>query len=818
VKLSEIVAPAVPQIATQYAAPDYLGNEVTPWVATPGPYDNPTSTAAPLPIPPVARSENELSISHPKWGLVDEIVSGFAAAKVHEMYPWQSECLSMPEVLQGDSNLVYTAPTSAGKSLVADVLMAKRVLEDSKKALIVVPYVSIVQEKTKFLEGVFRGIRVPVGKRWRDAAVVGYHSGARIRARWKDIDVAVCTLERANTLVNAAIEERTIDDLGLVVFDELHMVDDEHRGFMLEILAAKLLCLGQRVQIVGMSATLSNPDTLGKWLKAQVYECSFRPIELDEHIAFENGVFSINFAKQRDLPTSDKKDMKDPVTNAAIMLTQECASSGHGVLIFCESRAKCEGLAVLMRRYMPRAPPEIEEKRRDILTELGTTAVGLDTVLEKTIPAGIAFHHAGLTTEERDIITAAYHDGTVKIIFCTATMAAGVNLPVRRVIIMPHQGRDFVTATSLHQMRGRAGRKGKDTAGETFILVREEDVGPLTKLLTQPLPIVKSALLASDTTRLSRAILEVIAIHLATSPGNILDFLCSTLLYQTQPESTSETLLDQILSELTSQKLIQPDEFGYYTPTTLGRATVTAGLTPSDGLFLHTELSLALRAFNLETDLHICYHFTPLHLTSALNIDPLHLRKMLESLDEPSLRAALFCGVQPSSISRLQPVDNRIHQRFYVSLMLRQIINETPVHAVAAEFGVARGFLQQLAGTCKGWAVTLASFCEVMGWTGLKVLVGCYSGRLEGGVREELMGLSRLPGVKSVVARRLWERGLKSIEAVAEAEVAVIVEVLEQALPKKVQGAGERLRSRAGGIKKAAQRLVELEQRDWEEE
>ncbi|KAI5817967.1 P-loop containing nucleoside triphosphate hydrolase protein [Pyronema omphalodes] len=689
-------------MSTQYAAPDYLGNEVTPWAPTQGPYDNPSSTAGPPPKPPILRSENELSISHPKWGLVDDIVSGFAAANVHEMYPWQSECLSLPEVLQGDSNLVYTAPTSAGKSLVSDILMAKRVMEDFKKVLIVVPYV------------MFRGIRVPVGKRWRNATAVGFFSGVGSRARWKDIDVAVCTLERANAIINTAIEDRTIDDVGLVVFDELHMVDDEHRGFILEILAAKLLCLGNKIQIVGMSATLSNADTLGKWLKAQ-----------------------------RELPTSDKKDMKDPVTNAAIMLTQECVSSGHGVLIFCESRAKCEDLATLMRRYIPRAPSNIEEKRRHILTELGTTAVGLDPVLEKVIPAGIAFHHAGLTSEERDIITMAYQEGTIKIIFCTATIAAGVNLPARRVIIIPHQGRDFVTATTLQQMRGRAGRKGKDTAGETFILVREKDVGPLTKLLTQPLPIVKSALLTSDTTRLSRAILEVIATHLATSTGHILP---------------TTDLIRRI-------RLLHP--------TTLGRATVTAGLTPTDGLFLNAELSVALQ------------------------IDPLHLRQLFEALDEPSLRAALLCGVQPASITRLQPVENRIHQTIYVSLMLRQLINETRYMRVGCDVG---------------------QFLRVMGWTGLKVLVACYSGRLEGGVKEELLALARLPGVKSVVARRLWEKGLRTVEAVAEAEVAVVVEALELALPRKVQGADGRLKERAEGIKKAAQRLVELEQRDWEEE
>lgn len=71
-----------------------------------------------------------------------------------------------------------------------------------------------------------------------------------------DIPVGLTVLQ-ANSLVNTAIEQCTIDDLGVLVLDELHMIDDDHRGYLMELMATKLLCLQRSVQIIGMSATLS---------------------------------------------------------------------------------------------------------------------------------------------------------------------------------------------------------------------------------------------------------------------------------------------------------------------------------------------------------------------------------------------------------------------------------------------------------------------------------------------------------------------------------------------------------------------------------
>jgi DNA polymerase theta len=109
-------------------------------------------------------------------------------------------------------------------------------------------------------------------------------------------------------LVNTAIEESTIGDLGVVVMDELHMLDDDHRGYILELMATKLLSLQQEVQIVGMSATLSVCQplkaalsdlqlipvrTLNYWLSgdAKYYQSKYRPVPIEEYLVYENSIY-----------------------------------------------------------------------------------------------------------------------------------------------------------------------------------------------------------------------------------------------------------------------------------------------------------------------------------------------------------------------------------------------------------------------------------------------------------------------------------------------------------------------------------------------
>jgi len=160
---------------------------------------------------PGASQNPLLSLSHPKYGLPEALVTNLASLGINTIYPWQSSCLLGRALLDGSRNLVYTAPTGGGKSLVADVLMLKRVIEDpTKKALLVLPYVALVQEKLKWLRRVVEGVQktrdslsqcsshLPQWRKPHDTSVrvVGFFGGSKARATWSDVDIAVCTIEK----------------------------------------------------------------------------------------------------------------------------------------------------------------------------------------------------------------------------------------------------------------------------------------------------------------------------------------------------------------------------------------------------------------------------------------------------------------------------------------------------------------------------------------------------------------------------------------------------------------------------------------------
>ncbi|KAI4247717.1 MAG: hypothetical protein L6R40_001303 [Gallowayella cf. fulva] len=152
-----------------------------------------------------------LELSHSRYGLSETLVRNFASLGIKYIYPWQSSCLLGRGLLTGEKNLVYTAPTGGGKSLVADVLMLKKVVENPhSKAILVLPYVALVQEKVNWLRRAVEGVdkdvdvssQIPGSKRrkWqtsRSVRVVGFFGGSKSRATWADVDIAVCTFEKA---------------------------------------------------------------------------------------------------------------------------------------------------------------------------------------------------------------------------------------------------------------------------------------------------------------------------------------------------------------------------------------------------------------------------------------------------------------------------------------------------------------------------------------------------------------------------------------------------------------------------------------------
>jgi DNA polymerase theta len=164
--------------------------------------------APPPPAPSQSSTSNPLlSLQHPKYGLPPALVANFQAVGIHSIYPWQASCLLGRGHLTAEKNLLYTAPTGGGKSLVADVLMLKRVIENPhRKAILVLPYVALVQEKLKWLRRIVQDVEKNVDtsastkQRWKQPSkeirVTGFFGGSKSRATWADTDIAICTIEK----------------------------------------------------------------------------------------------------------------------------------------------------------------------------------------------------------------------------------------------------------------------------------------------------------------------------------------------------------------------------------------------------------------------------------------------------------------------------------------------------------------------------------------------------------------------------------------------------------------------------------------------
>ncbi|EXF81516.1 DEAD/DEAH box helicase [Colletotrichum fioriniae PJ7] len=778
---------------------------------------------------------------------------------------FQSTPSSSSDPLLALAHPYYGLPRSLVRNFYSLVLMLKRVLEEKNaKVLLVLPYVALVQEKVRWLRNIVQGVMKPKDdiddekRTWRRRAdedtirVIGFFGGSKIKPTWSDFDIGVCTIEKANALVNTAIDDCTIKQLKSVVLDELHMIDDDHRGYLMELMGTKLLTLPQPVQIVGMSATMSNIGLLATWLGAHSYETRYRPVPIEEHLVYEGNVYpatttsellktakNLNAATQktgtratRRIEPSGHKEFQDPVLNAVVSLASETAKAGYGALVFASSRYGCETDARWIAKVMPTLD-ELEsglaEKRIEVMAELRSLGTGIDPVLEET---------AGLTTEERDIIANAYDAGTLKVCVATCSLAAGINLPARRVILHnARMGRDFVGPSMLRQMRGRAGRKGKDEVGETYLCCRKDDLEQVVDLMHAEMPQITSGLM-TDRKRIQRALLEVIAIRLATSRDALDEYITKTLLSHSGPLESLQDCVEVSLRNLTNMGFVSVDDCENYQPTKLGRAIVASALDPDDGVFIHKELERALQAFVMDGEMHILYTFTPVQ-DSGTSINWQVFRNEMDNMDESGHRVLGFLGLKRAVINRLAQGSAlkettaeekeivRVHRRFYMAFQLRDLCNEMPIHVVARKYDVPRGAVQTLSQSCNGFAAGMIKFCEYMDWGVMSAALDHFSDRLRAGAKADLLALAKITFVKSRTARVFWENGFRSIAAIANADPNELLPILMQAQPSKLRikeqesiKYEEKLMAKARVISDSANRLwrIQMQQEVYEEE
>lgn len=432
----------------------------------------------------------------------------------------------------------------------------------------------------------------------------------------------------------------------------------------------------------------------------------------------------------------------------------------------------------------------------EALQQLERCPVGLDAILKKTVSFGVAFHHAGLTMEERDIIEAAFRNGALRVLIATSTLSSGVNLPARRVVIRTpiFHGKPIDTLT-YRQMIGRAGRMGKDSVGESMLVCQKTDRNVAANLMSAKLRPIESCL--EESGRLKRAVLEVIASGVATTPEDVTLFANCTLLAahgefdETDPVARTVEFLQK------NEFVRLQDDNGAlrYAPTQLAKACLSSSLPPEDGLMLFEELDRARRCFVLDTELHILYLITPYSVCHQWsNLDWMSFLNMWEKLPPSDKRVADLVGVRESFLfnatrGKINTNSAKIHQklqvhkRFYTALALQDLINEVPLNVVADKFQCSRGLLQSLQQSASTFAGMVTAFSRQLGWSCVELLISQFQDRLQFGIHHELLDLLKLPLLNGPRARMLYNSDIKSLIDLAGFDVCRLENVLHSSVP-----------------------------------
>uniref|UniRef100_A0A8C4Q9F1 DNA-directed DNA polymerase n=1 Tax=Eptatretus burgeri TaxID=7764 RepID=A0A8C4Q9F1_EPTBU len=687
-----------------------------------------------------------------QWGMPPVVLEAYKAVGISQLFPWQAECLTQSGALLG-KNLVYSAPTSAGKTLVAEILVLKHLLEKHQKALITLPYVALAREKTNRLKNVWQGAGIRVG---------GFMGNESPPGGLAACDVAVCTIERANGLLNRLLEDGQLNLLGVIVVDELHMVAEPGRGALLELMLTKLLYLTSSlrqykpIQIIAMSATLPDLRLLASWLRADFFHTDFRPVPLCEYI---------KVASNMELIREIKPSLKDD-TDLVQELCHETVRAGHSVLAFCPSKQWCEALARAIAnafQQIPQGLPVFLSDRQNLLHELQQAGTTIDPVLSRTVPQGVAFHHAGLTMGERAVLEEAFCRGHLSVLVATTTLASGVNLTL-----------------TYQQMAGRAGRFGLDVQGEGTVLVAWY-IGKMCTLFQISIIVSGVAKTADDAC--------------CYTSCTLLSTCLDNKEFPSSPAQCAKQKVNEVRTTCVLNKYGKVVELHHYIGSLLGKAALAAGLPPSLALAVFADLQRALRCLALDSDLHLLYLVTPLS-DELPAVDWSLFLHLWGSLQPPARRVAELVGWDEGFVARAVQRGGRqvratakqdrqfaVHCRLFWALALADLLAEYPLADVAMRFGCNRGQLQALQQAAAQYAGMVTVFCTRLGWSRLATLLDTLQPRLVLGVRPELADLARITVLTAAAARALHHSGFVSVALLAGAEPDAVCASLTEAAP-----------------------------------
>jgi len=667
-----------------------------------------------------------------------------------KLYPPQADCVDAG-ILDGKSILV-SAPTASGKTLTAILAMISYLSKNNGKVIYLSPLRALAAEKfTEFkkLEKVDLGKKIKVG--------ISTGDFENIEKNLEKNNVLVLTNEKMDSIIRHGAE--WIDDIGLVIADEIHLIGDESRGPTLEMILTRLKLLTSKPQIVGLSATITNSDEIANWLDCILIKNDWRPVPLSEGV-YDAGKVTMSDGKIFEVEPS--------IRGIPIDLGVQSVKDGGQSLIFAETRIRSKALAtkaadVISQFLEKKESEELEKISKKILSNNEHTE--LVKTLATLIKKGVAFHHAGLNQNCRQTIETEFRKGTIKLLSSTPTLAAGVNLPARRVVISSiHRynakvgGNRPISILEYKQLCGRAGRPQYDNYGES-IIVGNGNSDDLMEYYVhgKPEPIISKI---TDDKSLRTHVLSLIV----TSPGikneDILNFFLQTLGGLQSRKATIKFAIDISIRFLTNAFLIVK-KGERYAATEFGKKTSMLYIDPLTATYFRDAIE------NVSKDRMHTFGF--LHLIS--NCEEFFPKFSLRQKDYET--ASLM--IENNSSDLLTPISEYDCSRSLLALQFW--ITESSELALSDNLGIESGDIHRMVETADWLSYCLREISKHVERVDLLDELENLRRRINYGIRKELLDLVKVKGIGRIRARVLFKHGIKTLDDLAKIPVIKLAEI-----------------------------------------
>ena len=669
------------------------------------------------------------------------------------LYPPQK--LALDSGVMNGTNLLITTPTASGKTLVA-MMAILGALEKNQKAVYLTPLRALAAEKheeLRILERLYPDRQVKVVLSTSD-----YDSAGKELA---SADIIVLTNEKMDSLFRHGAE--WIGEVGLFISDEVHLIGDRERGPALEMMLTRIRKDYHSAHLLALSATVANSDEIAQWLQCTKVSSDWRPTRLVEGV-FEYGSIRTNDEKTIPVPRSAS-------SGAAIDVAVQALIGGGQSLIFAETRKRAVSLAVkasetvgaLLDTSSRKAAKEISSKvlQTDDSTELAK-------ILSQVVRNGVGFHHAGLSQPHRQLIEQSFREGKLKLLTSTPTLAAGVNLPARRVVLASIVRFDSeygasvpISVLDYKQLSGRAGRPQYDTFGESVIVaehgVSSEEIYE-HYVLGKPEPL-RSQLSGDKAQRFH--LLSTIASYPGMKEGDIFELFSRTLFARQNSKSVVEFKVSSALEFLESEGLVVSRN-GRFLATEFGRRISLLYIDPLTGVEFKRAI-LGATPSNSQHTLGL------LHLISNSSdfFPKFGLRKK-----DYEMVANLLAN---HSDELLYPTSEYDSSRSFWALS--EWIEESSEATISESAGIEPGDLHRLVESALWLSYALYEVAKLVHREDLLQELSELRTRIRYGVKRELVSLVSLEGIGRIRARSLYDAGFRSVSDLAKAPQAKIASV-----------------------------------------